>query len=47
MIKFLPLDILRVSQSIPWKNKTKLSMYADDLTAFIYDQCSASHLFNL
>ena len=25
----------------------KLGMYADDLTAFIKDECTASHLFNL
>ena len=25
----------------------KLSMHADDLTVFIEDECSASHLFNL
>ena len=25
----------------------KLSMYADDLTAFVEDECSANHLFNL
>ena len=29
------------------ETELKLSMYADDLTAFIKDECSASHLFNL
>ena len=29
------------------ETELKLSMYADDLTAFIKDECSANHLFDL